>query len=353
MVLFYRAILVGVQAQVYLKYAQTNRREKECPMKLLRHGPKGQEKPGLLDPMGRVRDLSNHIGDLNRAALEGDQLKRLARLTPEDLPIVEGSPRLGVPIADIGNVICIGLNYRDHAEESGMAIPAEPIVFSKTTSAISGPSDPVIIPQDSEKTDWEVELCVVVGKRAQYVDEADAFDHVAGYTVINDVSERSFQIDHGGQWIKGKSAESFAPIGPWLVTADEIADPQNLNLWLDVNGKRRQTGNTKSMIYGVAFLVSYLSRFMVLQPGDVIATGTPPGVGMGQKPPVFLKPGDEIGYRGPGGANASGSSLQSLKLQFQKPAKIGVLQDMADIASSVAHHHLETALLAEIMGLDQ
>jgi 2-keto-4-pentenoate hydratase/2-oxohepta-3-ene-1,7-dioic acid hydratase in catechol pathway len=271
-------------------------------MKLLRHGPKGQEKPGFLDDMGRIRDLSDHISDLNCAALESNQIERLARINLEELPVVGGSPRLGVPIADIGNVICIGLNYRDHAEESGMPIPEEPIVFSKSTSAITGPCDTVTIPRDSEKTDWEVELCVVIGKRASYVEEENALEHVAGYTIINDISERAFQIEHGGQWIKGKSAESFAPIGPWLVTPDEIADPQNLNLWLDLNGERRQTGNSKSMIYGVTFLISYLSRFMTLLPGDVIATGTPPGVGMGQKPPVYLKAGDvmKLGVEGLG-----------------------------------------------------
>ncbi len=264
-------------------------------MKLVRYGNKGQEKPGIVDQEGRIRDISDHISDITSQALSPDQLKRLGRLNLEDLPTVEGSPRLGVPVANIGNVFGIGLNYKDHAEEAGMALPKEPILFTKATSSINGPSDTVIIPKNSQKTDWEVELGVVIGQKAQYVDKATALDYVAGYTVVNDISERAFQMEHGeGQWVKGKCAETFAPIGPWLVTKDEITDPQNLNLWLELNGKRQQTGNTKSMIFGVAELVSYLSQFMALAPGDIISTGTPPGVGMGCKPQVFLKPGDKV-----------------------------------------------------------
>ncbi|MGB8818617.1 MAG: fumarylacetoacetate hydrolase family protein [Rhizobiaceae bacterium] len=271
-------------------------------MKLLRYGKAGQEKPGLLDQDGRIRDLSAHISDVSGAALAPASLKKLARLKAEDLPLVKGNPRLGPCVAGTGKFICIGLNYSDHAAETGAAVPPEPIIFMKATSAITGPNDEVEIPRNSVKSDWEVELGVVIGKTAKYVSEDDAMDHVAGYCVINDLSERAFQIEHHGQWTKGKSADTFGPIGPWLVTRDEVKDPQNLVLWLEVNGKRFQDGSTKTMVYGVKFLVSYLSRFMSLQPGDIISTGTPPGVGLGQKPPVFLKAGDvmELGIDGLG-----------------------------------------------------
>jgi ureidoglycolate lyase len=264
-------------------------------MKLLRYGPRGQEKPGLLDPQGRIRDLSAHVDDVAGPTLEPEGLRRLAALDPASLPLVDGSPRLGPCVGRVGKFMCIGLNYADHAAETGAAIPKEPILFMKATSAITGPNDPVIIPRDSLKTDWEVELGVVIGREARYVSEADAMAHVAGYCLVNDVSERAFQTERGGQWTKGKSADSFGPIGPWLVTRDEIADPQSLPMWLSVDGVKRQDGSTKTMIFGVAHLVSYLSRFMSLQPGDIISTGTPPGVGMGIKPePVFLRPGQTI-----------------------------------------------------------
>ena len=266
-------------------------------MKLLRYGPKGAEKPGLLDTNGQVRDLSAHVRDIGGAALSPDSLKRLATLDPASLPLVPGTPqkdlRLGPCVGGTRKFICIGLNYADHAAETGAAIPKEPVVFNKWITAMCGPDDDVEIPRGSQKTDWEVELGVVIGTGGKYIDEANALDHVAGYCVINDVSEREYQIERGGTWDKGKGCDTFGPIGPWLVTADEVSDPQNLALWLEVNGQRRQTGHTGSMIFGVAALVSYLSRFMTLQPGDCITTGTPPGVGMGMKPqPVFLKPGD-------------------------------------------------------------
>lgn len=271
-------------------------------MKLLRYGKPGQEKPGLLDADGRIRDLSAHVGDIGGAALSPAVMKKLAKLDPADLPLVRGKPRLGPCVAGTGKFICIGLNYSDHAAETGATVPPEPIIFMKATSAIVGPNDAVEIPRNSVKTDWEVELGVVIGKTAKYVTEDKALDHVAGYCVVNDLSEREFQIEHSGQWTKGKSADTFGPIGPWLVTRDEVKDPQNLALWLEVNGKRFQDGSTKTMVYSVAFLVSYLSRFMSLQPGDIISTGTPPGVGMGQKPPLYLKPGDvmELGIQGLG-----------------------------------------------------
>ena len=261
-------------------------------MKLLRYGKPGKEKPGLLDGAGRIRDLSGHIDDVAGAALSPSSLKKLSKLKAEDLPLVKGNPRLGPCVAGTGKFICIGLNYADHAAESGMAVPPEPVIFMKATSAIVGPYDDVEIPRNSVKTDWEVELGVVIGKTAKYVSEDEAMDHVAGYCVINDLSERAFQIEHSGQWTKGKSADTFGPTGPWLVTKDEVKDPQDLSMWLEVNGKRFQNGSTKTMVYGVKFLVSYLSRFMSLQPGDIISTGTPPGVGMGQKPPHYLKAGD-------------------------------------------------------------
>jgi len=262
-------------------------------MKLLRYGPPGAEKPGMLDADGGLRDLSGHVDDIGGAVLE--DLAALKSIDPSSLPKVGGAPRLGPCVAGVGKFMCIGLNYSDHAAEAGLDVPQEPILFMKATSAIVGPNDDVLIPRGSEKTDWEVELGVVIGKTARYINEADALTHVAGYCVINDVSERAFQIERGGQWTKGKSADTFGPIGPWLVTADEVADPQNLAMWLDINGTRMQSGSTATMVFGVAHIVAYLSQFMSLQPGDVISTGTPPGVGMGQKPqPVYLKTGDRI-----------------------------------------------------------
>jgi 2,4-diketo-3-deoxy-L-fuconate hydrolase len=267
-------------------------------VKLLRFGPPGQEKPGLLDKDGRVRDLSRYIDDLAGAALSPTSIARLGQLDIESLPVVKGIPqqdlRLGPCVGQIGKFICIGLNYSDHAAESGMAVPPEPVVFNKWTSAVTGPDDAIEIPRGSQKTDWEVELGVVIGKGGRYIDEADALSHVAGYCVVNDVSEREYQLERSGTWDKGKGCDTFGPIGPWLVTADEIPDPQALHMWLEVDGRRFQNGNTSTMVYQVAFLVSYLSRFMSLQSGDVISTGTPPGVGMGQKPPVYLRAGQTI-----------------------------------------------------------
>jgi 2-keto-4-pentenoate hydratase/2-oxohepta-3-ene-1,7-dioic acid hydratase in catechol pathway len=261
-------------------------------MKLLRHGPRGQERPGALDAQGRLRDLGSLIGDITPRHLSRDSLAALRAVDLEALPVVPQG-RLGVPWTDIGKFIGIGLNYADHAAEANMPIPKEPICFTKTTTCAQGCNDPVVLPQGSVKSDWEVELGVVIGTKARYVSQADALDHVAGYCVINDISEREYQLERGSQWDKGKGCDTFGPIGPWLVTADEVPDPQDLDMWLDVNGRRYQTGNTKTMIFGVAVLVSYLSRFMTLMPGDVITTGTPPGVGMGVKPaPVYLKPGD-------------------------------------------------------------
>jgi 2-keto-4-pentenoate hydratase/2-oxohepta-3-ene-1,7-dioic acid hydratase in catechol pathway len=271
-------------------------------MKLLRYGPRGHEQPGMLDDQGRLRDLSNHVIDIRPDVLGPDRLARLASLDPAGLPLVEGSPRLGPPVAGVGKILGIGLNYRSHAEETGATPPSEPLVFSKAVTALNGPNDPVMIPKGSHKTDWEVELAVIIGSKMQYVDEAYALDHVAGYAVVNDVSERAFQKERGGQFVKGKSADTFAPLGPWLVTRDEIANPQSLRLWLDVNGKRRQDATTADMIFSVAFILSYLSQFMTLLPGDVICTGTPAGVGAGCTPPEFLKPGDivELGVEGLG-----------------------------------------------------
>lgn len=271
-------------------------------MKLLRYGPPGQEKPGLLDAEGRIRDLSAHVDDIAGAALLPDGLDRLRAIDPATLPLVEGTPRLGPCVGRVGKMVCIGLNFSDHAAETGMAVPPEPIIFMKATSAIVGPNDPIELPRGSEKTDWEVELAFVIGKTAKYVSEDEAMDHVAGYCIVNDVSERAFQIEKQGQWTKGKSCDSFGPTGPWLVTRDEVEDPQKLKMWLEVNGHRYQDGSSATMVYGVRYLVSYLSRFMSLQPGDIISTGTPPGVGMGQKPQVFLKAGDvvELGIEGLG-----------------------------------------------------
>ncbi|WP_288398231.1 fumarylacetoacetate hydrolase family protein [uncultured Serratia sp.] len=264
-------------------------------MKLLRYGQPGQERPGMLDAQGRLRDLSQHIADVGGAALLPASLAKLRALDSAVLPLVEGQPRLGACVGGIGKFICIGLNYADHAAETGAAIPEEPVVFNKWTSAVVGPHDRVEIPRGSQKTDWEVELGVVIGLGGRYISEADAMRHVAGYCVINDVSEREYQIERGGTWDKGKGCDTFGPIGPWLVTADEIADPHSLNLWLEVDGKRYQDGNTSTMIFRIPQIVSYLSRFMSLQPGDVISTGTPPGVGMGQKPqPIYLRAGQTM-----------------------------------------------------------
>jgi 2,4-diketo-3-deoxy-L-fuconate hydrolase len=262
-------------------------------MKLVRYGNPGEEKPGLIDASGRLRDLSAVVGDIGPAQLSDAALADLAQVDPDQLPLVEGRPRYGCPVTGIGKFIAIGLNYADHAAESNMPIPKEPVVFTKAISCIQGPNDPVMLPRDSVKTDWEVELGVVIGKRARYVSEADALDHVAGYCVINDVSEREWQIERGLTWDKGKGFDTFGPIGPWLVTRDEVVDPHQLAMWLDVNGQRMQTGSTKTMIFDVAQLVSYVSQLNTLEPGDVITTGTPPGVGLGMKPaPVYLKQGD-------------------------------------------------------------
>ncbi|WP_420961509.1 fumarylacetoacetate hydrolase family protein [Brucella sp. IR073] len=271
-------------------------------MKLLRYGEAGQEKPGLLDAEGNIRDLSGHVADIAGAALAPDALAKLGEIDIQSLPLVSGNPRLGPCVAGTGKFICIGLNYADHAAESGMAVPPEPVIFMKATSAIVGPNDDLIIPRGSEKTDWEVELGIVIGKTAKYVSEEDALDYVAGYCVLHDVSERAFQTERSGQWTKGKSCDTFGPTGPWLVTKDEVADPQNLSMWLRVNGETMQDGSTRTMVYGVRYLVSYLSQFMSLHPGDIISTGTPPGVGMGLKPPRYLKAGDvvELGIEGLG-----------------------------------------------------
>ena len=262
-------------------------------MKLLRYGPVGQEKPGTLDSEGRIRDLSGIVADITPDQLWGEGLAALKAVDPETLPLVEGAPRYGVPVNGVRKFIAIGLNFADHAAESNLPIPEEPVVFTKAVSCLTGPNDTVVIPRGSEKTDWEVELGIVIGKRASYVEQADALDHVAGYVLINDVSERAFQTERGGTWDKGKGCDTFGPVGPWIVTPDEIGDVQQLDMWLDLNGKRMQTGNTKTMIFGVAEIVSYVSQFMTLEPGDLITTGTPPGVGLGQKPaPFYLKAGD-------------------------------------------------------------
>jgi 2,4-didehydro-3-deoxy-L-rhamnonate hydrolase len=263
-------------------------------MKLARYGRAGKEKPALVDGNGRLRDLSDVVADIDADVLAPRSLARLAKLKPESLPAVRGTPRLGPCLRTVGNFIAIGLNYSDHAAESGMPVPKEPLLFNKAPSCIVGPDDDVVIPKGSKKTDWEVELAVVIGTRASYVSESEALAHVAGYCICNDVSEREFQHDRTGQWVKGKSAPTFGPLGPWLVTPDEVGDVQNLDMWLDVNGQRMQTGSTATMVFGVRTLVSYISQFMVLEPGDVITTGTPPGVGAGMKPPRFLKAGDTM-----------------------------------------------------------
>jgi 2-keto-4-pentenoate hydratase/2-oxohepta-3-ene-1,7-dioic acid hydratase in catechol pathway len=261
-------------------------------MKLLRFGEPGAERPALLDSNGGLRDLSSIVPDIAGNTLTPTSLASLRQIDPATLPIVHGIHRTGPCVSAVGKFICIGLNYSDHAAESGMALPSEPIIFMKATSAICGPNDDVVIPRGSTKTDWEVELAVVIGSTAKYVSEQEALSHVAGYCVINDLSERAFQLESTGQWVKGKSADTFGPIGPWLVTTDEVPDPQALGLWLDVDSHRFQNGNTRTMLFGVAHLISYLSRFMSLQPGDIISTGTPPGVGLGQKPPIYLRPGN-------------------------------------------------------------
>jgi len=263
-------------------------------MKLLRYGPAGHEKPGLLDASGRIRDLSGHVPDITPDQLSPASIQRLAALDPENLPKVEGSQRYGAPVSGTRKFLAIGLNYADHAAESNMPIPKEPILFTKATSCIQGANDEVMLPKDSVKSDWEVELGVVIGSVARYVEESEALGHVSGYLVVNDLSEREFQLERCGQWDKGKGCDTFGPIGPWLVTADEVGNPQDLDLWLDVNGQRMQTGNTRTMVFTVANLVSYVSRFMTLEPGDIITTGTPPGVGLGMRPPVFLKAGDTM-----------------------------------------------------------
>ena len=263
-------------------------------MKLLRYGSVGNEKPGLLDQDGSIRDLSSVINDIDGETLSPRSIEQLSRIEPESLPTVAGEPRLGTCVGNIGKLVCIGLNYSDHAKESGMAIPTEPIVFMKAISAISGPNDNIELIRGSEKTDWEVELGIVIGSHTKYVTEDDALDHVAGYCVVNDISERHWQLERQGNWTKGKSGDTYGPVGPWMVTRDEVPNPQALDLWLKVNGKTMQDGNTDTMIFGVKTIVSYLSQCMSLQPGDVIATGTPPGVGQGMNPPVFLKAGDEV-----------------------------------------------------------
>jgi 2,4-didehydro-3-deoxy-L-rhamnonate hydrolase len=271
-------------------------------MKLVRYGNPGKEKPGLIDAEGKLRDLSAVVKDIDAAQLGDAALAKLKKLKADKLPLVRGTPRMGCPVANVGKFIAIGLNYADHAAESNLPVPKEPIVFMKATSCIQGPNDPVMLPKGSVKSDWEVELGIVIGTRARYVSQKDALNFVAGYCTINDISEREYQIERGGTWDKGKGCDTFGPIGPWLVTRDEVPNVQKLGMWLDLNGKRVQTGSTKTMIFGAAKLVSYVSQFMTLLPGDVITTGTPPGVGLGMKPPLFLKKGDvmELGIEGLG-----------------------------------------------------
>jgi 2,4-didehydro-3-deoxy-L-rhamnonate hydrolase len=271
-------------------------------MKLLRYGELGRERPGILAGDGSLRDLSSICADIAGDVLTAQGLARLRALDPKTLPRVSGDPRIGAPVGSVGKMVCVGLNYADHAAESGLPVPESPVLFMKATTAIGGPNDPIVIPPGSHKTDWEVELGVVVGAVARRVTPQQALECVAGYLVVNDVSEREFQLEHGGQWVKGKSCDSFGPLGPWLVTREEVTNPQNLALWLEVNGHRYQNGNTRSMVFDVPYLVSYISRYMTLLPGDVISTGTPPGVGLGQKPPTYLKPGDvvELGIEGLG-----------------------------------------------------
>lgn len=271
-------------------------------MKLVRYGKPGKEKPGLVDAEGRIRDLSAHVTDFDGDGLSPKSLAKISRLKAERLPLVRGRPRLGPCVGKIGNFIAVGLNYADHAKESNLPVPAEPILFNKAPSCVVGPNDEVMLPKGSEKTDWEVEIAIVIGSRASYVSEKDALNHVAGYCVCNDVSERAYQIERSGQWMKGKGCPTFGPLGPWMVTKDEIKDVQKLAMWLDVNGERKQTGSTSTMIFPIRMLVSYISQFLILEPGDVITTGTPPGVGMGMKPPQYLKAGDimRLGIEGLG-----------------------------------------------------
>ena len=263
-------------------------------MKLLRYGPSGQEKPGIIDDKGNIRSLSNIVSDITGTTLSSENLQRLQAIDLSSLPIIDADVRLGACVGNVGKFLCIGLNYADHAAESGMKIPDEPEVFTKAISAISGPNDDIVQPKNSDKLDWEVELAIVIGKHASYVSEEDSHQYIAGYCVCNDVSERTFQLEKGSQWDKGKGCDTFGPIGPWLVTSDEVKDPNNLSMWLEVNGKTFQNGNSKTMVFKPEYIVSYLSQFMSLQPGDIISTGTPPGVGLGQKPPLYLKPGDKI-----------------------------------------------------------
>lgn len=278
-------------------------------MKLLRYGKNGYEKPGILDRLDQIRDLSGVISNLDAQTISPAGLKKLRAIDPESLPLVKGKPRLGVPYTGISKFVAVGLNYSDHAAEAGMPVPSEPILFMKTTTSITGPNDAVVLPKDAQKGDWEVELGIVIGSTARYVEEDRALDYVAGYCVVNDVSERNFQLERGTQWDRGKGCDTFGPIGPYLVTTDEIPNPQALDMWLDLNGQRMQTGNTRTMIFGAAYLVSYISRFMTLLPGDIIATGTPPGVGLGKKPPVFLKPGDVMTL----GLNGLGEQRQEVR----------------------------------------
>ena len=263
-------------------------------MKLLRYGPPGEEKPGILDGGGAIRDLSGHVGDITGETIGAESLARLRQIDPASLPKVAGRPRIGPCVGNVGKFVAIGLNYSDHAKEAGMAIPDEPLIFTKATSSISGPDDAIVMPRGASKVDWEVELGIVIGGHATYVDEVEALGAIAGYCVVNDVSERAFQLETSGQWVKGKSADTFGPIGPWLVTADEVPEPQNLHLWLEVNGERAQDGSTRTMIFPVPYLVTFVSRFMSLQPGDILTTGTPPGVGHGRSPPAYLNPGDVV-----------------------------------------------------------
>lgn len=281
-------------------------------MKLLRYGPAGHEKPGLMDNEGNIRSLADHVSDIDGSTISDETVATLNQLDTNDLPIVDNDVRLGPCVGNVGKFLCIGLNYSDHAAESGMSVPPEPEIFTKATSAVCGPDDDIVKPLNSDKLDWEVELAIIIGKHTSYVSEEEAADHIAGYCVCNDVSERTFQLEKGSQWDKGKGCDTFGPIGPWLVTRDEVENPLDLNMWLEVNGHRYQDGNTQTMVFGPAFIVSYLSQFMSLQPGDVISSGTPPGVGLGQKPPVFLSVGDkiELGIDGLGTQNQTVVALK-------------------------------------------
>jgi 2-keto-4-pentenoate hydratase/2-oxohepta-3-ene-1,7-dioic acid hydratase in catechol pathway len=278
-------------------------------MKFLRYGPPGKEKPGLLDKNGNIKDLTDKINDFEGIALSHEHLFELAEINTDSLLTVNGNPRLGSPITGVGKIIAVGINYADHGKETKIDLPCEPILFSKATTSLSGPNDPIILPKDSVKCDWEVELAIVIGKRAQYVSEEDAIDVISGYTIMNDVSEREFQLERDGQWLKGKSFDTFAPLGPWLVTPDEIIDPQNLHLWLDVNGKRQQEGSTSDMIFSIRRIINTITNYMTLLPGDIISTGTPPGVGLGKVPPKFLKKGDVINL----GIEGLGEQSQKIK----------------------------------------